>query len=211
MSEFVAMQCADEEKCSVPVRYASKCLYYQGKYITIYVLTLKGSRNLKIPCSKEDGAPCVSHVSLSHKHCQSFPTRVALDLVAFKTAFHLCWECCITVVTAYSMCKMSVTHGGVFAALQSSRHAHISQSFSLSPSLSLSDLLWCLDEEWEALSRERTAASLAQPCLMFHAQICCCTMFHMRTELVTQAEEGSGTVEVTVIGEDSLCLLGGYL
>lgn len=33
----------------------------------------------------------------------------------------------------------------------------------------------------------------------------------MRTELVTQAEEGSGMVGVTVIGEDSLCLLGGYL
>lgn len=116
----------------------------------------------KITCLKGDSAPCVSQVSLSHKHCQSFQTRVALDLIAFKTAFHLCCECCITVVTAYSMCKMSVTHGGVFAALQSSRHAHISQSFSLSPSLSLSDLLWRLDEEWEALSRKRTAASLAQ-------------------------------------------------
>lgn len=53
------------------------------------------------------------------------------------------------------MCKMSVTHGGVFAALQSSRHAHVSLSFSLSPSLSLSDLLLRLDEEWEALSRKR--------------------------------------------------------
>lgn len=54
----------------------------------------------------------------------------------FRSVFHHC-ECYITVVAAYSKCKMSVTDGGVFAALQSSRHAHISVFLSVSVSLPL--------------------------------------------------------------------------
>lgn len=57
-------------------------------------------------------------------------------IFAFRTVFHHC-ECYITVVAAYSKCKMSVTDGGVFAALQSFRHAHISVFLSVSVSLPL--------------------------------------------------------------------------
>lgn len=74
---------------------------------------------------------------------------------------------------------MSVTDGGVFPALQSSWHAHISLSFPLFPTLSCFDLLLRLDDqEWEALSRERTTSSLAQLCLMFHAKNCRYIAFH---------------------------------
>lgn len=68
---------------------------------------------------------------------------------------------------------MPVTDGGVFSALQSSRHAHISLSFPLFPTHFCFDLLLRLDDrEWEALSRKWTASSLAQLCLMFHAKSC---------------------------------------
>lgn len=51
---------------------------------------------------------------------------------------------------------MSVTDGGVFSALQSAWHTHISLSSSVS--LSLSDLLLRLDDqEWEAWSRKENS------------------------------------------------------
>lgn len=109
------------------------------------------------------------------------------------------------------MCKLSVTHGGVFTALQSSRHAHILLSFFPSLPPSLSDLLLRLDDqEWEVLSRKRTVTSLAQPCLMFHAESVAAPFFTqgMRTELVTQAQGGS-RLKVSAIWEDTLCLPGG--
>lgn len=100
---------------------------------------------------------CIEHVrtahSTQHTPCEPFsagllvlfcavPVRTPNNsspgprIFAFRTVFHHC-ECYITVVAAYSKCKMSVTDGGVFAALQSSRHAHISVFLSVSVSLPL--------------------------------------------------------------------------
>lgn len=118
--------------------------------------------------------------------------------------FCLFCECYVTVVAAYTVCKMSVIHrGGFCCSAELSAHPHLSSLFfSLSPSFSLSDLLWRLDGECETQSRKRTAASLAQTRWMLHAQIW--YIQGMRTEAWTPARGASGMIKVFIICEESL-------
>lgn len=144
--------------------------------------------------------------NFSREYSVTRQTKAALDLESLHTNLFLCLccECYVTVVAAYTVCKMSVIHrGGFCCSAELSAHPHLSSLFFfLSPSFSLSDLLCCLDGECETQSRKRTAAFLAQTRCMSHAQIW--YIQGMRTEARTRALGASGMIKVFIICEESL-------
>lgn len=118
----------------------------------------------------------------------------------FPSLLWMLYKCCDC---AYSMCKMSVTHGGVFAALQSSRHTHISLSFSL---VSISLPRWpSVAPGWGVGSVEQKREqqpplhSLVWSCFMQKSVAALFSIQGTRTELVTQARGGSGLIKVLII------------
>lgn len=74
----------------------------------------------------------------------------------FPNNFHLYCECYITAVTAYRVCKMSVTHGGVFTALGMPTYLCLFLCLRLPPSLT-----FCC--AWMRRSGKRWAEREQQP------------------------------------------------